>query len=68
MKLSLSSKFGAKLSLPCPFFSRKHAFNHSVLAALCTEAINVLKPHAFKIPTFFFFFSLSSAQVGFFFF
>jgi len=49
IKLSLVlNKFGAKLSLPCPFFFL-NAFNRSLLL-LCvhTVAINVLEPGAFN--------------------
>jgi hypothetical protein len=40
-----SSKFGAKLSLPCPFFPERL---RPITAVMCTVAINVLEPCAFS--------------------
>jgi hypothetical protein len=42
-----SSKFGAKLSLPCPFFSWTLSTNHCC-PAMCTVAIKVLEPGPFN--------------------
>ncbi len=39
------SKFGAKLSLPCPFFPERL---RPITAVMCTVAINVLEPCAFN--------------------
>jgi hypothetical protein len=45
MKLS---KFGSKLSLPCPFFSFPERFQPITAAVMCTVTINVLEPGAFN--------------------
>jgi hypothetical protein len=38
-EIQFSSKFGAKLSLPCPSFLERF---HPITAAMCTVALNVL--------------------------
>jgi len=42
----ISSKFGAKLSSPTPFFFER--FQPITAAAMCTVAINVVEPGAFN--------------------